>query len=317
MAKKSKQNAGSATTKISVAWGPFCQKLAAVLKCLEEDHFLVISEKRSSRYVQFAGQGAFGLRAETVSNGFLKKPERLDGEQIQLLKSEGWNAPTGKPKKATPERDPDGSPNYFIDFEVPVSFRKVAKLAVTTLNEILRVPHPGFLEYDAFDAGGSPIDLPALGLKRCGKDDAPTGTAELKAQVLTVMRETTQIPDLAPDEDGDISLQYGAILVCATVLGARPWVRIFSPLLPEVNESPSLLAKLNGINDGLHRFRCFFREGSVYAVADVPAGPLIPGHLSAALEEFCENAESMAIMLQAEFGGNAVPDWAGTTVTLQ
>jgi hypothetical protein len=317
MAKKEKGNIESTKKKTSVAWSPFCRKLTTVLEALDEDQFLIISEKQSGRFVQFAGQGAFGLRVETVSNHYLKKQERLDPLQRQALKNGGWNAPTGKPKKATPERDPDGSPNYFIDFEAPVSFRKVAKLAATTLNEILRVPSPIFLEYDAFDATGTPVHLPALGLKRSEKDAPPSGTAELKAQVLKVLRATTEIADLDPDEDGDITLQYGAATVFTTVMGERPCVRIFSPVLPAAKESPALLAKLNSINDGIHWLRFFFRDGSVYAVTDVQAEPLIDSHLSRSLQEFCMMADGMAISLQAEFGDSTGIDWRDGCTTVQ
>ena len=42
----------------------------------------------------------------------------------------------------------------------------VADLTVKTVAEILGVRHPGFLEYDAFDADGIAILLPSLGLQR-------------------------------------------------------------------------------------------------------------------------------------------------------
>ena len=53
---------------VSVAWPPFAQKLAATLEKLQEDQYLILSVKRSNRYVQFAVQGSFGIRVETTSN---------------------------------------------------------------------------------------------------------------------------------------------------------------------------------------------------------------------------------------------------------
>ncbi len=71
--------------KLSVAWPPFEKALASALAQLEEDQFLVISAKRGNRFVQFAGQGSFGLRAETASNGFLPKSDQFNDEQMRAL----------------------------------------------------------------------------------------------------------------------------------------------------------------------------------------------------------------------------------------
>src|SRR3954471_20257948 len=100
---------------LSKAWLPFEKSLAAVLAQLEEDQYLVISVKRSGSYVQFAGQGSFGMRAETASNSYLPKAERLDHKQLEAMAAIGWRPPTGSPDSATPEKDPDGSPNFFQD----------------------------------------------------------------------------------------------------------------------------------------------------------------------------------------------------------
>src|SRR3989304_905507 len=155
----------ASTSYPSVAWPPFAQKLAAVLEKLEEDQFLILSVKRSNRFIQFAAQGSFGMRVETTSNSYLAKPEQLNERQISTLIGTGWHAPTGSPGDSTPEGDPDGSPNFFVEFAAPVSFEAVANLTVRTLAEILRVPHPGALQYEAFDEGGEAIALPELGLK--------------------------------------------------------------------------------------------------------------------------------------------------------
>jgi hypothetical protein len=154
---------------LSVAWPPFAKNLAAVLEKLEEDQFLILSVKRSNQCVQFAAQGAFGMRVETTSNSYLAELDQLNSQQVAALINAGWHEPTGTPESSTPQLDPDGSPNFFKEFSPPVSFGIVANLAVHTLAEILRVPHPGLLEYKAFDAGGRLITLPELGLQRATK----------------------------------------------------------------------------------------------------------------------------------------------------
>jgi hypothetical protein len=134
----------------SKSWPEFRDRLSKVVGELAEDEYLIISVKHSKHFVQFAGQGSHGLRAETTSNHFLEKGERLNSKQVAALRAMGWRPPTGKPKQATPEKDPDGSPNFFIEFQSPVIGERVAQMAVETLAGILHVPYPGLLEYQAF-----------------------------------------------------------------------------------------------------------------------------------------------------------------------
>lgn len=150
----------------SEAWPHFARKLSAALRMLEEDQFLILSIKQSNQYIQFAAQGSFGMRAETTSNSYLPKSRQLTEQQIASLIDVGWHPPSGPPADATPEKRPDGSPNYFIDFLVPKTFKVVASAAVRTFAEILQVPHPDYLEYELFDADGNTFALPELGLKR-------------------------------------------------------------------------------------------------------------------------------------------------------
>ena len=64
--------------RISEEWHPFAMSVANVLTYLKEDQFLIISAKQSSRFVQFAGQGSFGLRAEVAANVFLSPGDWID-----------------------------------------------------------------------------------------------------------------------------------------------------------------------------------------------------------------------------------------------
>lgn len=302
-----------ADKRLSRTWVPFASTLATVLGRLEEDQYLIILAKRTKRYVQFAGQGSFGMRAEATSNHYLQASEKLGRKQVAAMKSVGWFAPTGRPKSVTPEKDPDGSPNFFVDFEFPVPFVAVSQLAVTTLAEIFELPYPGALEYQAFDADGEVIQIPELGLRQA-KDRTQKGNLSLlQPQLLSTLRAETGIPDLQPDADGDITVQYGAISISVVILGDPPWIRIFAAIVPEAKESPELLAKLNSINDGVHRLHCFLHGESVYAVTDVSANPLVESHLITAMRSFSETAESLAILLQAEFSGIAPQSWGGAS----
>lgn len=289
----------------SSAWPMFARKLSAALRKLEEDQFLILSLKQSNQYIQFAAQGSFGMRAETTSNSYLPESRQLTEQQITSLTEAGWHPPSGAPADATPDKQPDGSPNFFIDFPVPKTFRAVAKTAVTTLAEILRVPHPGFLEYELFDADGNAFALPELGLKRATRTLPDDQATILQQRLLATMTELTGIADLEFDEDGDTAIQYGTLPVFVRLAGDPPYAHIFSPLLTDVEETAQLLARLNEINSGTSWLHLYLHSGSIVAVADVLAEPFVTEYVARAFKEFCPMAEGIGTLLQSEFSGDA------------
>jgi len=146
------------------AWVGFGWQLIQVLGALEEDEYLIINIKGSNRFVQFAGQGAHGMRVEVVSNFYLPESERLGELQHDLLLKLGWNAPSNLPDEFGHE--PVGSPNYFIDLPRPLDLERIASLAVNTLIGPLDADHPLDLEYGSFAESGESIRWPTLGLRR-------------------------------------------------------------------------------------------------------------------------------------------------------
>lgn len=297
--------------RLSVAWSPFAQKLASVLEKLLEDQFLIISVKHSNQCIQFAAQGSFGLRVETTSNSYLAKSEQLNERQIANLINAGWHVPSGTPTDASPENDPDGSPNFFVEFAAPVSSGAAAALAVRTLSEILRVPHPAFLQYHAIDdteGKWAAIALPDLGLKIEKPLQRTDSNEDLPQQLLATLKETTGISDLDFDSEGDIGLRYGSAVTFVRLLNDSLYVRIFSPILREVEECPGLFARLNDINANETLMRFIFRNGVIYCVADVSAVPFVSDHIAQAFVHFCAIADGMDSLLREEFGGQTAFD---------
>ena len=156
------------TPKADEEWARFASDLAACLSVLEEDEYLILSYKRANLFVQFAGQGNFGMRAEAVSNVYIT-PRRamLSAEQYQKMVGLGWEPPTEFPPSETGlPPDIDGSPNFFLDLANPVDFDRAAQLAVATFRGIYRIRHPEMLQYKAFcSVDNSPIRFPTLRLK--------------------------------------------------------------------------------------------------------------------------------------------------------
>lgn len=293
----------SPAARRSADWPTFQVRLAEALDLLAEDQFLIVQQKQGSRCIQFAGQGCFGLRVETVSNHFLQGDEQISAEEHCALFRLGWQIPSGDADASTPELDPDGSPNYFIDFPAGSSSARIADLAVSTLADVLTIPHPSSLEYEAFDAEGSPILLPVLGLKR-----ATAGKSEvsLPDMVLRAVRLATGIDDLEYDEDGDLCLRYGEISLFVALLEETETVRFCSPLASKVETSAGLLSRLNALNAEMADMHCVSVEGGVLAVSSIQLAGVKDGGFKRSLDRFAERAETIAIELRATFGGDAL-----------
>ncbi len=238
------------------AWPAFERRLAETLGALEEDQYLVVSAKRGWAYVQFAAQGSFGLRAECVGNKYLDEAHKLRASQVALLRRIGWSAPTGK----------GDSPNFFRDFDRPVPFADAARMAVRALTEVFGIPHPGSLMYKAFDKKQRTILVPTLGLKR--EEPAPPPekpredtVEELRKLVLKAIREGSGNADL------EFSTKTGTFRCdseappCSSACWRDPLcVRVFSPVLEDVEADDRLLDRLNELNAEMRLAR-FLRGG--------------------------------------------------------
>jgi len=153
------------------AWEDFERDLAAALEMLAEDEYLAVERKRTNLYVQFSAQGAFGMRAEAVSNTFLSGADTLSAVACEHLIEIGWNAPTYVPEDGVPE-PADGSCNFYIDAANPVPWAYVAGLAVRTLREVHSARHPGDLQYSAKDADGDAVAVGNLKIRKNAPNDA-------------------------------------------------------------------------------------------------------------------------------------------------
>jgi hypothetical protein len=153
-----------------LAWERFTGALAECLTDLVEDEFLVISNKTINYYIQFAGQGRFGMRAEASCNQYIEPPEAwLDQDDYRAMASLGWHRATSpRHEKMQGKPDPDGSPNFFMDVDYPVDSGKVAQLTVQTFRTVFRIGHAGNLQYKAFSRSGDKIRFPCLHIKREG-----------------------------------------------------------------------------------------------------------------------------------------------------
>jgi hypothetical protein len=303
------------------AWEDFEGRLARMLTTLREHQCVVIEVapphaaeelEGAPRFVQFAGQGDAGLRAEVSSNSFLDKQYQLDDLQQTRLRSLGWHPPTGSPDEATPERDPSGSPNYFHDFPAPVSGEPVARMTVATLRDALHVPHPSVLVAAGFAAEDN-VSPPILDLGipvLAQQPTQPAGGVVLNPKSVDELRRmvddalTPSFGGKVPhDPDGDIPVRAGSAMVFVRAAGDAPVVELFAPLLLEVDASASLMTRLGELNNSLRFARLSWQNRTVLASMQLFAGPFVPDHLQAALGVMSRIADEVDDKLQAEFGG--------------
>lgn len=298
------QEVASPAPSLGRDWQPFADRLATALATLSEDQNLILAVEHRQRFVQFAGSGASGLRAESVSNAYLAETDQFTADQAAALIAAGWRNPTHEPDASKAEKDPAGSPNFFADFDAPVPFDEVADLAVRTLAQVFEVSHPDQLVYDAFDTAGNQISFPGLCRRRVRRPDSAAESESSFAQdLLATIREITGFGDLEFDNDGDICLPRGSQVVFVRRLGATPFVRIWSPLVRGVDETPELLVQLNSLNASAGLVRFSIHDGVIFAEADVAAEPLVAKLLDRALRRFCDATDGLDVMLPREFGG--------------
>ncbi len=292
-------NTTTVTQSLPAHWLAFSERLQDALSKMEEDQFLVLSIKEINRYIQFAAQGAGGMRAEATSNHYLSGRERLNEHETRALIKLGWRPPTGSPDEATPERDPSGSSNFFVDLANPIDFAQLVVLAIRTLSEVFGAPYEGLLQYAAYDYGGSSFALPDLQIKRECRDPA-LKMSVLADRLLDVLRDATGLTDLEFDSDGDVNIPARGMRFGICLLGQPPMVRFFSPMLEEVRSSRKLLEELNHLNLKGGPTRYILHRNTVIAVLDIPAWPLQADHVVASLERFVSATPSASAWLEAK-----------------
>lgn len=289
-------------------WALFESRLAQILEALEEGQFLVLSPKQGCLFVQFAAQGSVGLRVEAISNHYLPESAQLGTSQVQSLAALGWRFPTGAPQESTPEKQPDGSPNFFRDYPRPVPIADVTRLAGRTLAEVHGIAHPGSLDYQAFDTAGRQILLPTLGLLRRPSVPSPVKAPaapvdDLRKRLLQTIRRACRTTDLEYDSEGYLSLRFGGVVVIVQVMDDPALIRIASPVLGNVESTPALQVRLNEMNAALPYARLHVEDHIVYLTAEVPSVPFVPDHVQQVFNVVSKVADGIDEELQVQFGG--------------
>lgn len=311
-ARSGRDRRAPATEARPGSWAAFTRALAETLSVLGDSHKLILERKPAGVYVH-AAAGTDTLRLEAVSNHYLQGADRLDRARTRRLRQLGWRPPTQAPGTGGDGgRARRGSPNWHRDLGGEVDYRAAAELLVATLRDVYDVGRPGRLTYDAFDADGRAILLPALGIDLETRDAGrpkepaflrPKGPDELRAAVLAALRAWTGHPDLELDKDGDLYLRRRDVSLLIRVVKDSPVIDLFSTVLRGAPPDPELLAALNELNNG-HRFVEFtLTDSRVAAYAGVDAPLFVPELLTRAVGRVADAVEAVRADLRRRFAG--------------
>lgn len=272
-------------------WATFGKRLASALDAMSESQYLVLSVAESARFVQFAQQGKWGVRAECVSNEYLHPDEKLSQADEEALELLGWHVPTLEPLGAELSGDDrDGSPNWFADFPRPVAYEALVSLTIKTFTEVYKVRHPSQLRYKAFESEGGAILLPELLVEpeEESKGDATPPVPEAPLIVRVAEAAAVQADDwIEPVGPNSFGLSVDGVQLTVVVEERRQLARIISPLFPVSAYDGDLTEATNHINAEHIAFGyTYVRDDEVRYAAEVFIEPfhadVIPVALKAA-----------------------------------
>jgi hypothetical protein len=139
----------------------------------------------------------------------------------------------------------------------------------------------------------------------------PTLAARVDAMLSDYLHDDSddEVEDVADVADlnsltAPVSIRSGTALVLVRLVDAEPpLVRIFSPLLRDVDRTAELLADLNGINSHLGFLRVFWRDRTVFAATELLATSLNATSLRHACDGVAELSDYYDERLHQRFGG--------------
>ncbi len=279
-------------------WLDQAERLARVLEQMQDGEFLIISLKNSNRYVQFSAQGARGFRVESTCNAFLKTADQLGPQALRKLAALGWRQPTGELRQATPMKDPEGSPNFFQNFEVRNGYAAMAELTVRTLREVHRAPSPIFLEYYAFDERGNQLSYDELWITRTIYGSTAKKN-KLGKMLRRALRECTGLAELDYQTDGKMCVVYGAATLRVELVGTLPMVEFSTVLVHGVGESRAVLEWINELNRRHAEVKFVRRDAGITASTSVLAHPFIAEHVVSAMNHLMRVIDDVWIHMPA------------------
>lgn len=298
-----------AEVDVEQAWVDLLADLGAALDDLSTGQRFSLVSRRQPIFMTAMRVDERRLRVEAVSNGHLLPADRLEMEALDLLEYLGWNSPT---HFVDQDEVPDGgSTNHFTDFVDGWLGSAIASIIVRTLRGVYEVRDPDDLVRHT-DPGTSDFSAGLSGLlvrtERPGRPDD-----EVLCEIIEGLASITSVVSVLPVERTDGVLRVVAADGSVTVYYDAA-NRLVRAAVPVVTGFPATAEALMALQDCGRPMRCGrldLRDGTVYALVDLPALPSVGGLLGTYLDSVDAN---MGVLRDAlgSFCGIGTPPLSGS-----
>ncbi|MBJ8348058.1 hypothetical protein [Antrihabitans sp. YC2-6] len=296
-------DAGKFDREVHAAWAAFRNRIADAVADMTDDQLLVVESRFDDTNetgippcVQFLGWGGGWIRCEVSSNPFLGHARQLRASDIERLHELGFGEPVS---------GPDGSPAYFLDAE-PAQADRIAAIAVAALREVWHFAHPSFLRVivDAedrsreFGVACTVSELPPLHI-------LSANIAENREHMRNLIDRSFALMGHYPfkDEDGDVVVPAGRVVMFIEADARLPEIQLWSPLVCNVADRTRAAEHLADISRSWRHIRFVLTGGRIQAVVDVPAYPFVPQHFLELVEHFRDFLLGFDDAFAARLGG--------------
>lgn len=269
---------------------------------MEEDDLLLLESESSledddgaAPYVQFCAWGTDQLRCEAVSNGYLAQMHRLGSAETDALLRLGFAPPTYEPGAEADE----GSANFWVDADLDEADR-LAVMAVRALRDVYGVTHPAFLsglpddEVDVIEQDGSSSSEPDLSEEHSEEARAvyPVDGPEHLQRLVEVL---TPVLGHEPvhDDDGDIPIDCGDVVVFVRVLKDKPIIRLFACVASGIGDRERARFETEVLNRDRLFFTFALHDDAVVMQTDIVAWPFAPAHLRDLLDHMSRSVNQI------------------------
>lgn len=282
-------------TAVSEAWALLVPLVAASLRQMKREQFLVLACSDAHRFVQFAVGGPGRIRGEVVSDHFLDEDERLTGAERKAITALGWKPPTHADDAPPKAQVKDGSPNWYRDFTGPGAAQQAAVAAAQTLRAAFK-HEPAQVRYHAFTKEGEELLLPLSGIQPeaewLSPGFRPDDLDDLREMVVDTLTGTG-LGEVRQADGVDLVVEVGDRSVFVTAHDEPMSVLLYS-VVGTADDGAESLATINDLNRSRNGCRAILYDGHLIVDRVLPGDPFVPRQLVEAVVELVAWGNSIA-----------------------
>jgi hypothetical protein len=120
---------------------------------------------------------------------------------------------------------------------------------------------------------------------------------------LGIIKELTGIDTFEFDQFGDVGpINFGCVTAFARLDEDQPYLRLYAPVLDDVDQSPELLSYINMLNCTHGFLHLCIMNDCVTIVSDILITPFLTGYVAHGMGNYLQLADEFAAELREEFG---------------